>query len=590
MGALTDVQLKVWLKAGKPIAGKSDGNGLTFTLSEAGTAAWVYRYRFGGGIRREMKLARYPDTSLADARRLANKARADVDQGVDVAAERQHKKAEIECASNVEALANDWYAREIAARYKHPEVMRRVLDNDILPKLGRLDPAKVTPRQCDNVLRSIVDRGAPTTANDALRLMRRMFAFGRKRRYLEHNPVADFTLNDAGGKEQPRVRALSKDELAALFAGMRETPNLGRANELAFKLLLATCVRKRELVSARWAAIDLDQGIWHLGDTKTSTAIDIPLASSALSWFRELQIFAAGSEYVLRARLIVKRRRGQPNKPRFPHISPDTLNVALKRVQHGLEHFTVHDMRRTARTHLAALGVSREVAERALNHKLRGVEGIYNRHDYFDERRQALTLWAELLVSLERGEPPKVVPLRTGLIAMKPTIRGGKIRIRDAVYFIAEVVYPELFFGSKRDQGRARGIVRNRIKRAAIENFSETEVHDNDEVDAVRFYTWARNWERNGESWAKLQEIEGLPHRVSATARMQVEWDSGVQVEAKTYEELRPLYVEAMRKLNWQTRRAERLDSELRECRRKRKELSDKLSEAGKEGGRGNFK
>lgn len=410
MPGMTNVQLRAWIKAGDPIAGKSDGDGLTFTLSASGVAAWVLRYRINGR-RREMTLGRYPETSLLAARTRARALRAAVDQGIDVAAEHQHEKAQRQAADNMRTLAEDWFAREIEARYKYPEVVRRVLDNDILPTLGRLHPRKVTPRQCDTVLRRIVDRGAPTTANDALRIMRRMFGYGRKRRYLEHNPVADFDLDDAGGKEQARRRVLARDELSLLLAAMRETPNLGRNNELAFKILLATCVRKGELVSAQWPVLDLEQGIWHLTGTKTGAAIDIPLAAAVVEWFRELQVFAAGSEYVLPARLIVKRRRGQAIQSRFPHISPDTLNVALRRVNHGLEHFAVHDMRRTARTHLAALGVSREVAERALNHKLRGVEGIYNRHDYFEERRHALTLWAELLVSLERREQPKVVPL-----------------------------------------------------------------------------------------------------------------------------------------------------------------------------------
>lgn len=358
-------------------------------------------------------MGRYPETSLTAARTRARALRADVDRGIDVAAERQRKKAEAQAGNTVEAMAETWYAREIAPRLKHPDVVRRVLDNDILPALGSLAPGNVTPRHCDNVLRNIVDRGAPTTANDALRWMRRMFAYGRKRRYMDTNPITDFTLDDAGGKEKSRDRALSRNELAALFKAMRDTRNLGRNNELAFKILLATCVRKGELLSARWPTINLDRGIWHLADTKTGATIEIPLAGAVIGWFRDLQVFAAGSEYVLPARLIIKRRRGHLNKPRFLHISPDTLNRALARVSHDLEHFTVHDMRRTARTHLAALGVPREVAERALNHKLRGVEGIYDRHDYLEERRHALSLWAELLVSLERGEQAKVVPLRS---------------------------------------------------------------------------------------------------------------------------------------------------------------------------------
>lgn len=66
-------------------------------------------------------------------------------------------------------------------------------------------------------------------------------------------------------------------------------------------------------------------------------------------------------------------------------------------------HFTIHDLRRTARTHLAALGVRREVAERCLGHKVGGVEGTYDRHDYYKERRAALGQWRALLVQAEEG-------------------------------------------------------------------------------------------------------------------------------------------------------------------------------------------
>ena len=81
------------------------------------------------------------------------------------------------------------------------------------------------------------------------------------------------------------------------------------------------------------------------------------------------------------------------------------------KVKHGLPHFTTHDFRRTARTHLAALGVDPHVAERCLNHKLKGVEGIYNRQDYFAERKAALEGWGQLLEQLEQGESSKVIPI-----------------------------------------------------------------------------------------------------------------------------------------------------------------------------------
>ena len=72
----------------------------------------------------------------------------------------------------------------------------------------------------------------------------------------------------------------------------------------------------------------------------------------------------------------------------------------------------MHDFRRTARTHLEALGTPPHIAERCLNHKLKGVVGIYNRHDYFEERKAALQAWADLLTELEAGDSGKVVPIK----------------------------------------------------------------------------------------------------------------------------------------------------------------------------------
>ena len=108
-----------------------------------------------------------------------------------------------------------------------------------------------------------------------------------------------------------------------------------------------------------------------------------------------------------------------PRENRFPLVSPDTLNLALRRLKlDGVEHFTVHDMRRTARTHMAALGVDRFVAERALNPKVRDVEGIYNQYDYFDERKDALSRWAMLLDATSRGQSFNVVGFRSTAAAV----------------------------------------------------------------------------------------------------------------------------------------------------------------------------
>lgn len=404
---VSDRTLRAWLNAGA--VDKGIGGGLIFVASESaasrGQATWVLRYRIAGR-RREKVLGRYPDISLKDARAHARTDRAQIQQGVDVGAQKRLSKLSAMQMEDVEGLGTVWYERNIAGKHKHPEVVGRVLRRHIYPVIGKLAIDAVRPHDIDVVLNRIVKAGAPTVANDAMRHLFRMFHFAAKRKWIEANPVSGFDLSDAGGAELPRERWLSLEDLATLARHMSDTANFGRINELAVWLLLALCVRKMELLSARWADFDLIDGIWKLtpNRTKTKAYIEIPLAPRVLEWLREVQILGCGSEQLFPARRLIHMKNGQARQNRFPHISPDTLNVALKRLPStGLEHFTVHDMRRTARTQLGALGIDPFVAERALNHKLRGTQGIYDRHDYLPQRRQALAQWATLLGSLSKG-------------------------------------------------------------------------------------------------------------------------------------------------------------------------------------------
>ena len=155
-----------------------------------------------------------------------------------------------------------------------------------------------------------------------------------------------------------------------------------------------------------------------IANQETNSPIDIPLAVPVIDWLKELKVFACGHTHLFPARRLIHMKAGLPRRNRFEHISPDTLNVALTRLPlDDIEHFTVHDMRRTARTHMAALGIDRFVAERALNHKVRDIEGVYNQYDYFDERKRALDRWARLLSATSRGQAFNIVAIkrRTGL-------------------------------------------------------------------------------------------------------------------------------------------------------------------------------
>ncbi|MBI5786596.1 MAG: tyrosine-type recombinase/integrase [Rhodocyclales bacterium] len=413
MGKLSDVQIRAWMRAGERFEGRADGGGLVLRY-RGGDAlpSWRFRYSIGGEPR-VMHLGNYGELSLADARKTAKELRARVLLGNDVAGEKSERvktaKAKIEAARSAKTvadLADEYFERNILGRWKHPNIVRSRIEKDIKPAIGTLALEDVKPRHIDDMLKAVVKRGAPTTANDVLRWVRRMFDYAIKRHMIELNPAAAFDLSDAGGKEIARERALSRDELVTFFEAMREAKGFSVENALAVKLLLALAVRKMELIGARWEEFDLDAATWHLpGErTKTGAPVDIPLAPVVVDWLRELQRLADGSEWVFPARKMQTRM--------VPHICESTIGVALGKVKHGLPHFTAHDFRRTARTHLAALGVEPHVAERCLNHKLKGVEGIYNRHDYFEERKAALATWAALLVEIEAGNVGKVVPIK----------------------------------------------------------------------------------------------------------------------------------------------------------------------------------
>lgn len=416
MSKLTDIQIRQWIKTGERFAGRGDGGGLSLRYPEDyAVPVWRFRYRFAGKAR-VLDIGSYTTLSLADARKTAKELRAKVSLGHDVAGEKQERKraavAKIEAgklAVTVGQLADDYFERNILGRWKHPNIVRSRIEKDIKPNIGGLLVADVKPGHIDAMLQTIVKRGAPTIANDVLRWTRRIFDHAVKRHMIQYNPAAAFNLNDAGGKEEARSRALSRAELVKLFEAMRMAPGVSVENVLAFKLLLLLAVRKSELTGARVAEFDLKAGVWHLpGErTKTGAAIDIPLPAQAVDVLRELIRLGCSSDYLLPAR---KRQERM-----LPHIHENTLNVALSKVRplmKGVENFNIHDFRRTARTHLAALGVSPHIAERCLNHKIKGVEGIYNRHDYFPERRDALTKWARFVETCETGESFNVVSIK----------------------------------------------------------------------------------------------------------------------------------------------------------------------------------
>ena len=389
--ALDDLQLRRWLAAKEPIA-RSDGHGLTFTLSEFGTAVWVLRYS-RGSRRRELTLGNYPDLGLAEARKLARAHRVRIDCGEDPATDRKLEKARVRAAITVNQLCDDYVEKRFPALAKNSvELYSGLLDGVIRPKLGSLEVARVGP---GDIVYMIEHCKRPWSVCEILMVLARMlFRHAVSRRQININPAVGIDLEAILGSRPPKRKRimLSRDELQILLPDIDNL--MGRTDGLMFRILLATCVRSIELITAEKALIDLERGSWRVRATSTKTGQEflVPLPPLVVCWFRELIAMSGDSMWLCPARA-EKNAKG--------HVHRKVLRDAIARAfnHRGLtiRRFTPHDTRSTAKGHLRNMGFSREISEIALNHKLPGMEGIYDVREEVPERRAAMEAWARFI-------------------------------------------------------------------------------------------------------------------------------------------------------------------------------------------------
>jgi integrase len=386
-------QLSALAKKGEPCR-MPLGESLYFRVNKSGGTSFEVRYTIFSKRRFITLENPFPQLSLAEARIKAAEIKLQTRNGKDPL--EQRKLEEEKPFNQFRDLAEDWLA-EREKRIKTAYIYRRVYQKNIDPILGSLSPESIRPIDVRTVIQKIANSGRPAVANDALNYLKHIFRHGIKLGELQSNPADVFRYDDAGGIEKARTRALSEKDIKELFFVLnKQKDQVTRDNYLAIALLICLACRKMELLAAQWSEFKLDERIWSIPAerTKTGVTINIPLVSQVVEWLQELKVRSAGSAYVFPSRRRSKR----------DYVSPDTLNAAISKLftegKLVIDHFTVHDLRRSARTLLASLKVPPHLSERCLNHKLKGVEGVYDQYDYFDERKDALAQLANLVAPL----------------------------------------------------------------------------------------------------------------------------------------------------------------------------------------------
>ncbi|MFD1558687.1 tyrosine-type recombinase/integrase [Paraburkholderia silviterrae] len=399
---LTDTRIKS-LKPKPSRYSVSDGGGLILEVMASGSKIWRYRYSLHGKQQPMVTIGEYPSTSLLAARERARRYAEIVAGGISPVADAKKDRGAVKNLDTVKEFGAYWIEQQMADKSaEYQRTTKRALEKDVYPALGNKPLAEVTPGDVLAICDRIKKRGAPKMALHTRNVIKRMFEYAIARQLVLTNPASAIVARFVATQES-RDRVLSPEEIGRVLRAVYAS-SIRRPLKLAIHLLVLTMVRKSELIEARWDELDLDDAIWRIPADRMKKDREhwVYLSSQAVAMFRELLDSRTSAEYVFPTVRGVDRP-----------IAKSTLNQAIRALDMEVQHFVLHDFRRTASTHLHEMGQPSDAIEKALAHTIKGIKGVYNRAEYAPERKRILQLWAEF-VDAQIDEGRKVVIGRFG--------------------------------------------------------------------------------------------------------------------------------------------------------------------------------
>ena len=371
--------------------------GFGIRLRSGGSRNWIYRYR-RGSKQRSMKLGSAKSVPLSVARENASRLEADVRLGGDPALKNQ--TANLAAENTFAVLANQYLeARKSKWRTRTHAAYQRHLLKYAKP-LHRLPITAVSQRNVANLLTDITKESGEATSNRLRSTLRSLFGWIIKEGIrLPEGNVASYTNKHA---EKSRDRVLADSELKTIWCASPAS-DFGAI----IKLLILTAQRANEIGGLRWDEVHDEQIVLPSPRTKNKRVHIVPLSDPAKAILGQFR--ADGRAHVF----------GRVDTIGFDGwgFAKRTLDQRIAGAGEPLAHWTIHDIRRTAATRMAELGVQPHIIEAVLNHvsgHKGGVAGIYNRATYDKEKREALSLWAEHVMAIVEGRKAVVVPMKRG--------------------------------------------------------------------------------------------------------------------------------------------------------------------------------
>jgi integrase len=388
----------------KPAASRyeiADGGqrGLKLVVFPSGQKSFVVRYRFNG-VKRKLTLGH---VGLAAARKAAAGALYEVHEGKDPAAAKQAVAASTK--ETVRWVCEEYLKRE-GGKLRNARDRQQALERLVYPTLGNIPLASLRRGQIVRLLDHIQDNNGDRMADLALAYLRRALNWHARRVDDFSSPIID-GMGCYNASERARSRVLSDDELRKIW---RASATQHPFHAFVRFLLLTTC-RRSEARLLTWP--EIKDGDWHLPAARNKTKEDLtrPLSSATQDLLRHVPR-VADCPYVFTV------TGARP-------ISMSKLTAAFRR-RCGVEGWTLHDLRRTARTLLCRAGVAPDHAERCLGHVVGGVRGVYDKHTYHAEMRHAFEALASTISQVVGPAPGDVVT------RLRSRARTGKAGVADA--------------------------------------------------------------------------------------------------------------------------------------------------------------
>ena len=372
--------------------------GLSLRVSPSGSRTFVFNYRVGSGStdKRRMTLGRLPGLSLSEARRMASEVRLRVAQGYDPVVERRNACGDrsLTVAGLVDRFI-EGYCERHQVTWRQTESFLR---NHVVSRYGRYRAGDLTRSDVFRVLDDLTASGKDRTANLVQAHLRKCYNWGISRDLVEFNPVSGI---ERQGRERSRDRVLSDGEVVRIWEAADE---IGGVKGAFVKMLFLTGQRISEVAGMTWGEVDLAGATWGLDRerTKMDRAHLVPLSGQALAVLDSLpriegvgHVFSSG-------------RRGDKAFSGFSKLKAEIDRIS------GVSGWRFHDIRRTVASGCAKIGVSQHILSRILNHASHGdgITGVYNRFSYGDEKRRALSAWANVLDGMVGGERSNVISMR----------------------------------------------------------------------------------------------------------------------------------------------------------------------------------